>query len=67
MWKTLLKIGIDKNDNIAYNRGINKRKGYMKESDKLRKENDKLQVQVEGQLNDINKQIKDILKNMRGE
>lgn len=39
----------------------------MKESEKLRIENDKLQRQVEGQLDDINKQIKDILKNIRGE
>ena len=39
----------------------------MKESERLRIENDKLQRQLEGQLNDINKQIKDILKNMRGE
>ena len=39
----------------------------MKESERLRIENDKLQKQLEGQLNDINKQIKDILKNMRGE
>lgn len=39
----------------------------MKESAILRKENDRLQKQVEGQLDDINKQIKDILKTMRGE
>ena len=39
----------------------------MKESTILRKENDRLQRQVEGQLDDINKQIKDILKTMRGE
>ena len=39
----------------------------MKESTILRKENDQLQKQVEGQLDDINKQIKDILKTMRGE
>lgn len=39
----------------------------MKESTILRKENDRLQKQVEGQLDDINKQIKDILKTMRGE